>query len=95
MGIFDIFKRDKQTSPVVENHLPSKINELSEQINFPDIPNWQISISFRKSSSNNFDIALFLAKKVVIIQKHNPAATLFIKLSLSQTHIPTLKHCIS
>lgn len=63
MGIFDIFKRDKQTSPVVENYLPSKINELSEQINFPDIPNWQISISFRKSSSNNFDIALFLAKK--------------------------------
>ena len=63
MGIFDIFKRDKQTSPVVENHLPSKINELSEQINFPDIPNWQISISFRKSTSNNFDIALFSAKE--------------------------------
>lgn len=42
---------------------PSKSINPPQRLSQPEYPEWQISISFRESKSNNFDTALFLAKK--------------------------------
>lgn len=61
MGLFDFFNKFNQKN--IEETKESKTIQKQNLLGNSPEYNWEVSISFRKSKSPNFDIALFLAKK--------------------------------
>ena len=64
MGLFDMIVSElKNVLLPINSHNNSRIsmNNAATQENV-DFPNWYISISFGKSTSNNYDKAVALAK---------------------------------